>query len=56
MCVEHWWNYAERGAAKYSEKKNLPQLRMLNHKSHVGRPVLNLILRGERPLGISHLL
>lgn len=37
MCMERWWNYADRRAAKYSEK-NPPQRHFVNHKSHVSRP------------------
>jgi hypothetical protein len=34
MCIEHWWNYTDRGAAKYAEKYLL-QRHFVNHKFHV---------------------
>jgi hypothetical protein len=60
MWMEHWWIYADRGAAKYSEK-NLPERHFVNLNPTETDLVLNPILRDERPakqlrpVGISHL-
>jgi len=60
MWMEHWWNYADRGAAKYSEK-NLPERHFVNLNPTETGLVLNPILCDEwtakqlRPLSISHL-
>jgi hypothetical protein len=34
MCMEGWWNDANRGKQKYSEKK-LFQFHFVHHKSHM---------------------
>jgi hypothetical protein len=41
MLMEHRWNEIDRGKPKYSEK-NLSQCHFIHHKSHIGRPGIEL--------------
>ena len=48
MCVEHWWNYNDRGKPNYLDR-DLSQVHFVHHKSHMEWPHIETEIRSENP-------